>query len=163
MSSNLRFTIEIDGIKQFDRVFSKIQYRISDFTPIWEEIAEEFYFMEEKIFENEGNVEDVSKWKDLSTAYAEWKEKHYPGENILHLTGELEESLTRKGASGNIHEIDKKSMAIGSGLKVGKWNLAWLHQRGTHKMPARPPLRLIKSFKSKITRIMRDALNPGNI
>lgn len=164
MSENaLRLSMTIDGVKQLDRVFTKLTEKLDDFSPVWEEIAANFYEMEKEVFKSEGAADGLRQYASLSDKYDEWKKKHYPGMKILHLTGELEESMTQKGATGNITEITPNSMKVGSSVKVGNYNLAALHQYGTKRMPAREVLRLTKKFKSNANRTIIKFLKPTNI
>jgi len=161
--NNLRFSITVDGVRQVDRVFTKLANKIEDLTPVWEDVALEFYEMEKDVFEREGNSEDLSGWPELTKKYYEWKMKRFPGSKILQLTGALKESLTRRGAPDNVTKIDKTSMAVGSSLKVGRYNLAALHQYGTRKMSARKVLRFNSLFKNKLNQIIRRHFKPGNL
>jgi phage gpG-like protein len=159
----IRFTAQIDGISQFDRVMNKITQKLDDFTPVWEDIISEFYQMEKKVFSAEGALSDLQKWDTLSEYYYNWKQKHFPGTKTLHLTGDMESSLTERGAMGNITEVNKTAMAVGSSLKVGKWNLAALHQYGTRKMSARKVLRFTSDFKTKLNQVIRRHFQPSNL
>ena len=42
-------------------------------------------------------TENKGQWAPLSPKYKAWKEEHYPGRPILHLTGELIASATMEG------------------------------------------------------------------
>lgn len=163
--SEIRFSAVIDGESQFDRIFTKLTILLDDFTPVWEDIISEFYQMEKKVFAAEGAFSDLQKWDTLSEYYYNWKQKHFPGTKILHLTGALESSLTERGAKGNITEVSKEAMAVGSSLKTpdGKWNLASLHQYGTKVMSERKVLRLANDFKNKFTQIIRRFFKPSNL
>lgn len=58
-------------------------------------------------------------WAALSEAYAEIKEKKFPGKRILEATGTLRRAATKKGARGNITEMKKQSLVWGvDGLGV---------------------------------------------
>lgn len=161
--SAIRFTFGIDDNKQFDRIFNKITRHLEDFTSVFEEMATEFYKTQESVFEAEGGYGDLTGWADLTKNYRLWKEKNFPGRKKLELTGALKASLTQQGAYGNITTITPKVLIIGSGLRVGKWNLGRLHQSGTNKMTKRPPMRLSRDLKTRWTGIMRKYLNPSNI
>ncbi len=159
----IRFSAVIDNESQYDRVFTKLTDLLDDFTPVWEDIISEFYQMERKVFAAEGAFSDLQKWDTLSEYYYNWKQKHFPGTKTLHLTGTMESSLTERGAMGNITEVSKEAMAVGSSLKVGKWNLAALHQYGTKTMSARKVLRFTKEFKTKLSQIIRRHFKPSNL
>lgn len=161
--SAIRFTFGIDDNKQFDRVFNKITQYLTDFSPIFNEMADEFYDSQEGVFRSEGKYDDLSEWTDLTTRYRKWKEKNFPGRKKLELTGALKTSLTQRGGYGNITQISEKEMILGSGIRVGRWNLGKLHQLGTAKMDARPPIRLSADLKTRWTGIIRKYLKPTNI
>lgn len=56
-------------------------------------------------------------WAPLSEKYARWKEVHYPGQPILVRTGVLKQSMTTKGARGNISAVSKFSAVFGSSIR----------------------------------------------
>lgn len=146
---HLRF--EIAGQVQLSRALEGIADDIGDWTPAFEEMAEDFYGRQRSVFNAQGSYEGLSRWKRLSPKYAEWKNRHFPGRKILVLTGRLKSSLTTDSGEGSIKLISEKEMSIGSYLPVGRkrWNLAMLHQLGTRKMPARPPMRLTEPQRSE--------------
>ena len=72
------------------------------------------------------------RWQKLDDKYAEWKDRHYPGQPILVRTGDLKQSMTKKGASGNITAISKNSAVFGSSIYYGIY-----HDEGRGRMPKR--------------------------
>lgn len=72
------------------------------------------------------------RWAPLSEKYAEWKSRRYPGAPLLVRTGRLYESMTQKGAQGNIDIISKGGARFGSSISYGVY-----HDQGTRKMPKR--------------------------
>lgn len=160
----VRFTAKIAGFEQFDRVFTKVRDSIVNWQPIFEEMAKAFYEQQELQFEKEGAFGDLSGWKPLTEKYYSWKQKKFPGTKTLELTGKLRESLTKQGAEGNITEINPLSMRIGTNLKTKNgYTLGTLHQLGTKKMVARPPLRFSSFLKREWTQIIRKNLTISNL
>jgi hypothetical protein len=45
-------------------------------------------------------------WAPLSTKYAQWKAKHFPGKRVLERTGELRRAASDKGAPGQFIQMD---------------------------------------------------------
>lgn len=160
----IRLEVKIAGITELDRVFRKFQDNIIHWNPIFEDMAEAFYKQEESVFNYEGKYNDLNMWEPLTEKYNAWKQRKFPGRKVLELTGKLKESLTRKGAEGNIHEITADGMRIGTNLKTKNgYTLGTLHQLGTKKMVARPPLKLSAMLKKDFNQIMRKHLTFTNI
>lgn len=59
------------------------------------------------------------RWAPLSVQYAKWKQKHFPDQPILVRTGALKDSMTMKGALGNIFLIGKTSGTFGTSIPYG--------------------------------------------
>lgn len=148
----IRFQAEIDGIPAFDRAFNRINQAISDFRPIWPNVAQEIYAINEEQFESEGGAGASGKWAALSPAYKKWKEVHYPGQPILKLTNALFESLTDPEAADAVFQPGRDELVIGSRAPY-----ATAHQRGTGFMPARP----IFSFSEPQKRRIQKAIQQG--
>lgn len=142
---------EVEGKRQLSRALEIISDNIQDFTPAFEEMEMDFYQTQQRVFLREGSFEGLSAWAALSPRYAAWKRQHFPGRGILELTGELRASLTRPSAPGSIRVINPDWMEIGTKVRTpdGRYNLGLLHQRGTSRMPARPPLRLTKNQRKR--------------
>lgn len=163
MTAGVRFKFDLGDKTLFDRIIRRVEIK-SDFTPCFNDMAKAFYEFETKVFDSQGFHGDIGGWLPLSSKYAEWKRKFFPGKKILELTGELKDSLTEEGAKGNVTEISPTAMTLGSTLRVGKtgkWNLARLHQEGTKYMPKRPMINFDRQLKSEWTKIMRNFLIPA--
>jgi len=165
----LRFAVE--GDVMVSRVFDTMGQKITDISPALKEMADSFYRHMTDVFENEGAVDKRPIWHPLSPSYRRWKAKHYPGAKILHLTGALEDSLTKKGDSHAVMTITKTEMKVGTDLPY-----AMAHQkgvvRGNYILPERKIIELTDSVKKEWTSIMhrflyrimqesRGNLNPG--
>ncbi len=71
------------------------------------------------IFSHQQERNEGLKWAPLSEQYAQWKEKHFPGQPILVRTGTLRSSMTELGAEGNITIISKTGAVFGSSISYG--------------------------------------------
>lgn len=72
------------------------------------------------------------RWQPLSEPYGSWKAKKYPSAPMLVITGALKDSMTKKGAAGNINLVGKFSGVFGSTVDYGIY-----HDEGTDKIPKR--------------------------
>ena len=148
----LRVSLQVDGIAQFDRAFSRFSEGLKDLRPLWEPLAQEFYRIEDEQFASEG-AHSGNPWKPLSPKYQQWKEKHIPGPMILELTNKLKLSLTYKGNSAHVRQEDLLTLTLGSSLPYAKY-----HQTGTRRMPARKPIDLSEDHKAKLGKIIHRGL-----
>ncbi len=71
------------------------------------------------IFDKQQPRAEGLRWKPLSEAYAIQKAKDFPGAPILVRYGTLKESMTIKGAKGNISIISKTSATFGTSVPYG--------------------------------------------
>lgn len=85
--------VEIRGLDDVIRTFEAKIARIEDLVPVFDAIGHQFYAEEEKVFDAEGAYGGRPRWAPLSERYSRWKERHFPGAKILHLTGALVELL----------------------------------------------------------------------
>ena len=88
------------------------------------------------------NLKSPGKYEDLSEAYKDFKEAAvgfiYP---ILKFDGVLEASLTTRNSAYSVAEIGDDYLIMGTNAQTIKGAPYALYlQRGTKKMPARPPI-----------------------
>lgn len=122
------FVVDITNLRQVDAKLARLDSEIQVLRPLWERFGKEFYAEEAALFERE-------PWVPLSPTYAEQKRETFGDKPILRATDALFRSLTQQGATGNVHRVDDMQAEFGtSDFK------AILHQFGTSRMPARPPL-----------------------
>lgn len=138
----------VDGVTQMSRSMSRFADSLKDFTPVFEQISENFKAIEREQFNTEGGR--VSNWTPLSEDYAEWKSLHFPGKPILQASGALMASLT--GGTNFIKRITSSEMTIGSSDPK-----AIFHQRGTQKMPKREVIKLVEDDKRTWMKILQKA------
>lgn len=155
----LRFTAEVAGAEVFDRAFNRID-SLSDLRPLWPNVIREFYLIEAEQFESEGAAGASGRWAPLSDAYGKSKQVTHPDKTILRADDDLFESLTDPEAVGAILRPEQDELTIGTAVPY-----ATAHQRGTRRIPARPPIslgeqqkrRIQKSIQAGLIRFIREA------
>jgi phage gpG-like protein len=81
-------TFTILGDVVLARALSRFGEGISDFRPVWEQIRDDFVRIEGEQFDSEGS-RGGEPWAPLSPTYEAWKQRHFPGQPIMRLTGQL--------------------------------------------------------------------------
>lgn len=153
-AQSARISITFDDKDEFNRVFSRLDANFDDLTPIWPDVRDKFWAIEKEQFESEGSKGGSGRWKNLSRRYEQQKIARYgQGKKILEATGELRDALTGPNP-GSYYVAGKKEVAIGTTLARGIY-----HQRGSDKMPARPPI----SFSDEQKRSMMKAVQAAMI
>jgi len=147
---DLVISLEVSGVTQLGRGFSRFADQVKDARPALKEIADDFHnVVERNQFDSQGGAS--GGWAALSPVYAAWKAK-YCGNPILVLGGALRASLEGR-SSETIEEINPQSVRLGTRNKTAMW-----HQTGTSRMPARPPIDLLESDKKRWTDIVHEYL-----
>jgi len=143
----MRFTFEVEGVKQFDRAFDRLGFHCSDLRPVWPHVEREMENIMSEQFKSEGAKGRSGKWKELSPAYAKAKLKRYGQQPILRATGALEQSLTGKSGD-SVRLATKEEFGFGTSLFYAAY-----HQRGGTNLPQRE----IFSFSdAQRTRLMKE-------
>lgn len=148
----MRFRVEILGEEIFNRAFNRLD-SLSDLRPLWPNVIREFYLIEAEQFQSEGGAGASGKWAALSNVYAKYKQVTHPDKPILRADDELFESLTNPEAAGAILRPDEQELTIGTSVPY-----ATFHQRGTRRMPARPPISLAESQKRRLQKAIQSGL-----
>ena len=146
----LKFSVA--GQDQVLRTFSRWTEGLSDFSPALEDIADDFLKLQATQFSSEGRT-GSGGWKPLSADYASWKAVNYPGAKTLERDGWLRDSLTVKDASFQIREITATQATMGTDVPY-----AIYHHFGTKRMPARPPIELSESDKTRWGKLVHEWL-----
>ena len=146
----LRFSGEVAGIDVLDRAFNRVDVQISDFRNFWPGVITTFYEIETEQFQSEGAKGASGKWTPLSPAYKNFKERAFPGQAILRQTNALYDSLTSPDAIGAIIRPEKDELTLGSAVPY-----ALFHQRGTSRMPPRPPISLTDNDKRQMVKAIQ--------
>lgn len=149
----IRFGLDIAGVEVLDRAFNRLDHFISDFRGLWPEVIKEFYGIERKQFDTQGSSGATGRYPALSPAYAKYKAIKFPGQPILQAHGDLMKSLTDPDAADAILKPEKDQLTIGS-----KHPAAIHHQRGTSRMPPRPPIALTEGNKRTIQKSIQKGL-----
>lgn len=128
---------------------------INDLSPAFDRIATSFYAHMKQVFALEGKIGHREHWQPLSDSYRIWKQERYPGAKILHLTGDLERSLTHKGAAHSILQKEPLSITIGTDLFYAR-----KHQTGSieggYYLPQRKIIELTEDIKTEWTKILHE-------
>lgn len=151
----VELSIVVDGEVQMKRQLRGITMAIDDMSPAMARIGDVLQQSFERAFETEGASNESGKWAPLSKRYKAWKDKRYPGKPILTRTERLRKAAAGKGP-GLMRRIRAKSVTVGTDVRVGKWELGQLHQKGTTQgMPARRIISLSRKTRSAIMRELR--------
>jgi hypothetical protein len=95
------------------------------------------------------------RWPPLAESTVENKsDQGYKGESEVR-TSKLRDSLTKPGAAGQIHEITKTSLRIGSDVFYAKWN-----NYGSKHQPKRPMMRMTTTVRKGIKEVLARKLMP---
>ena len=132
----ITLNISVTGTQQLTRKIQTFGTKISDLTPAWERIAEDFRQDFREQFSTEGAfIAKKMAWAPLRPSTVRDRiSKGYFGEHpILYRTGRLMRSFTDKNSPGNITYITPTELSIGSNY----WTAAWMHF-GTPKVVSRP-------------------------
>lgn len=153
MPQSAKISIEVDGKDEFNRVFTRLDANFDDLSPIWPEVRDKFYEIEKAQFDSEGGKGASGKWQELTERYAAQKIDRYgAGKKILEATGDLEASLTGDNA-GSYYWSNKTEIAVGSTIPYGIY-----HQRGSEKLPARPPISFADDSKRDLMKTIQSEL-----
>lgn len=147
----MEMSFEIQGGQKLSRLFPVAQAEVDDLSEPMGDSADLVLETNESTFQREG-----PGWTPLARSTVLERERlGYPGEHpILVREGILKSSLAEKDARGNIYEVERNFMRVGSVLEVGGWNLAMIHQFGTARIPARPIIGLeIGNLRRNLSRI----------
>jgi phage gpG-like protein len=89
---SLHLEIRIDGVKELGRTFHGLYGDLSDLTPFFEAVADDWSETQEQVFAHEGEWEGMPRWADLNDAYARRKQAKHGDKPILEATGALKEA-----------------------------------------------------------------------
>lgn len=148
-----RISLIVEGEAEFDRQFDRFDAVISDLRPIWPDVRDKFWQIEEIQFGGEGSPGRSGKWKKLTKRYAEQKIARYgPGLKILEATGDLKASLT--GQTGDtVYRTSKTEIAIGTRLARGRF-----HHIGAGNLPVRKVIDLSNTSRTELMKVIQGSL-----
>ena len=105
---------------------------IEDMQPVFNDIAEEVYNIEERTF----NAEGKPHWQALSPRYSLWKSRRYPNAKILELSGSLKGAAT--GRPKDLSKVEPIRLQTKKSLTMGvRGAYVVVHQNGGVNMPQR--------------------------
>lgn len=145
----ISFSFSVDGVETFSRAFNRIEAYISDFRNVWPNVAKEFYSIEREQFQSEGAKGASGKWAKLSPNYEKFKVIKFPGAPILQATHSLVDAMTSPDALNSVFIPGKEELVIG-----GKGH-GIFHQRGSARMPARPPISMTDESKRRLQKAIQ--------
>jgi len=142
----VRFTVMGDEV--LARGLSRFGDSIKDFRPAWDKIHLDFVTIEAEQFDSQG-TRGGAVWPPLSPSYAAWKEKWFPGQPILQLTGVMYGQFAI--GPGMMVEMEPLFLRMAPSTPYAKY-----HQTGTSKMPARKPVVLTEQDKVNWMKILHN-------
>jgi hypothetical protein len=143
---DLRF--ERDTIERLKAALEDREQRAKHVTPALDEIADDFLAVQRRRFSAAAAI-----WQPLSPESAVRKARS--GRAPVPLVGgELESSLTRRGARFAVRRIGDNSVTLGTSDPV-----AHLHRDGTRRLPRRPPVSLSRADERRWVRIIERHLS----
>ncbi len=151
----VRISFSIFGETALDRTLVGIQGNARNAEPAFHTLAESFVRAERRQFRTEGAY-GSGGWAPLSPRYAEWKERHYPGQPIIQRTGDLYRSLTG-GNALHVRVVTGHFLLIGSAVEYGAFHM----RPGPHGRPARKPIELTESLRRSWVRTLQRFLVEG--
>lgn len=141
---SFNFQISVEGDVALQTKFSRFADKIDDWTPAWNLIAEDFYEMEENLFNSQG-ASGIRGWAPLAPSTLRRKK----GPSILVETGALRKSLTKPGGT-NIRKLSRTEARLGSrDPKVA------FHFFGTRTMPRREPIQITEKDKKRWVKLVQ--------
>jgi phage gpG-like protein len=145
------FDVEVIGEEEVNAALAAMERQFRDFRPVWPRVSAVFDEMERKLFESGGATGASGPWVPLSEPYSEWKAVHYPGEPILHLSGNLMRSLTGVFNPDAINDMEAETLTRGSTVPYAR-----VHQRS--KIRRRPVIDPTEADKQAMLSAFRDGL-----
>jgi hypothetical protein len=103
------------GIPQAARRFTRMGAAAIDIAPVWEEIIQFFFYIEDTTFQSQGRHNDGS-WAELSADWLAQKARLAWDPRINFATWALYDSMTQLGAEGQRIVAGPTTLEIGSDL-----------------------------------------------
>jgi phage gpG-like protein len=103
--------IKVKGAERTHEAMSRLAKKINDFRPVFKQFVPVYQSeVIQKAFDTRGAIFG-KKWASYNPEYLSWKQKHYPGRQMLVLTGHLKAAA--QGGSGWKQKISKKKLIMG--------------------------------------------------
>jgi len=126
----VNISLKLIGKDEYILKLKKYKGEIKNLRSVFNAISDDIYKLEESVFEAQGKP----NWKKLSPRYKSWKDKHYPGQKILSLTGTLRGAATGMPGGDLIRPV---RIQTNKSLKIGLQGVLTVHQWGNKNLPAR--------------------------
>lgn len=126
--------LEVEGFEPYKASLSLYITRFTDLRALWPGIAADIGAENKKQIDSQGR-HGSTPYEELSPPYAAWKASQVGPKPILIFSGDMFDTLTNPSSSGFVTITRKLDMTI-----IFRSPYARYHQRGTKKMPARPPM-----------------------
>lgn len=137
----LHLTFNLPGLPSTALALSRFADVIGDYREFWNGTFKTLWYEERRRdFALEGQATGPA-WAALSPAYAAWKSRRFPGRPILTRSGQLRAAISAPDAPSSIWRAGPTTLEAGASVPYGIY-----HQRGTRRMPQRPPLRVDPQF-----------------
>lgn len=151
----MRLRLEVFGDVQVDRELLRFTGRLTDASPAFAQLADDFNRIEREQFKTEGGRS--SKWVPIKAATRRAKIKRGLDPRILHATHRLRDSLTKPSGPDVVRKIRPDSLEVGSTVPYGVF-----HQRGTRTLPRRPPVDLTEGDRRRWVQVLQRFLVEGS-
>jgi len=132
-----------------DRVNATLLPQIP-YATILDKLHDVFMVNEQRQFVSQGSFMMGRKWEKLSDRYKTWKNKHYPGREIMVASGALMQAATVRTGAGHVKAIVGKTGTFGvsdSEIPYAKYHNDPSGART--KMPYRPFIRMTPAIKKQ--------------
>lgn len=137
------FTIDVDGVREFDRAFNRVEDTIKDFREVWPTTESVVFEIVADQFASGGTKGASGAWEGLKESTM--ARKGFMGFFPLVDTGDLKASVSRKGAEYQISEMSANELTMGT-TRPG----AVHHQRGGNHLAKRPIYDFSEESKRKL-------------
>lgn len=140
-------SVKMTGEPQVDSTLNRLTVLARNLMPIWPDVRTRLHEIFSESFETEGASTRSGRFAPLSTGYAAWKSRHFPGRRILEATGRLRASLL--GGPEEMYMATPTRLVLMSTVPYGVF-----HQTGTPTMPRRAPIGLTRDQARGIVNII---------
>lgn len=152
----MRLTIDIFGDVQLDRRMLRFAAKADDFSPAFEDLADDFLKIERRQFATQGGAS--GGWAPLAPSTVRFKARMGYDPRILHRTRVMRRSLTRKGAPGAVREISAEEMRVGTSVVSDdgrNFPYPRAHQFGTARMPRRRVVEFTRADRRRWIKVLQ--------
>jgi phage gpG-like protein len=149
----LTFSFSVPGATTLAVAFSRFGTDITDFRPFWDGPFKTSWYSGRMQAFALGGEPGEHLWPRLSENYRRWKVRKFPVAGPLVRSGRLQASLTSPNAPGAIWQSGRRSLEVGSRVRSRDgFGYPQAHQRGTRRMPARPPMHISRLMFDAVTK-----------